>query len=55
MRAEIINPFLSILEIVEYKNHILEKDYIKVYDNIKLDVNYEIINNIEEKKYIVDK
>ena len=42
-------------KILEYKNHILEKDYIKVYDNIKLDVNYEIINNIEEKKYIVDK
>ena len=42
-------------KILEYKNHILERDYIKVYDNIKLDVNYEIINNIEEKKYIVDK
>jgi len=42
-------------KILEYKNHILEKDYIKMYENIKLDVNYEIINNIEEKKYIVDK
>jgi hypothetical protein len=42
-------------KILEYKNHILEKDYTQMYDNIKLDVNYEIIKTIEEKKYLVDK
>jgi hypothetical protein len=42
-------------KILEYKNHILEKDYTQKYDNIKLDVNYEIIKTIEEKKYLVDK
>jgi hypothetical protein len=42
-------------KILEYKNHILEKDYSKVYDNIKLDINYDIIKNCEDKKYIVDK
>jgi len=33
----------------------LEKDYSRVYDNIKLDINYDIIKNCEDKKYIVDK
>ena len=42
-------------KILEYKNHNLEKDYTKLYDNIKLDVNYDIINKIEDKKYLVDK
>ena len=42
-------------KILEYKNHILEQDYSKVYDNIKLDINYDIIKNCEDKKYIVDK
>jgi hypothetical protein len=42
-------------KILEYKNHILEKDYSKIYDNIKLDINYDIIKNCEDKKYIVDK
>jgi hypothetical protein len=42
-------------KILEYKNHILEKNYNKVYDNIKLDINYDIIQNCEDKKYIVDK
>ncbi len=42
-------------KILEYKNHILEKNYNKVYDNIKLDINYDIIKNCEDKKYIVDK
>jgi hypothetical protein len=42
-------------KILEYKNHILERDYSKVYDNIKLDINYDIIKNCEDKKYIVDK
>jgi hypothetical protein len=42
-------------KILEYKNHILEKDYSRVYDNIKLDINYDIIKNCEDKKYIVDK
>lgn len=42
-------------KILEYKNHILEKDYNKIYDNIKLDINYDIIKNCEDKKYIVDK
>ncbi len=42
-------------KILEYKNHILEKDYIKIYDNIKLDINYDIIKSCEDKKYIVDK
>jgi hypothetical protein len=42
-------------KILEYRNHILEKDYSKIYDNIKLDINYDIIKNCEDKKYIVDK
>ena len=42
-------------KILEYKNHILEKDYINIYDNIKLDINYDIIKNCKDKKYIVDK
>ena len=42
-------------KILEYKNHILEKDYSKIYDNIKLDINYDIIKICEDKKYIVDK
>ena len=42
-------------KILEYKNHVLEKDYSKIYDNIKLDINYDIIKNSEDKKYIVDK
>jgi hypothetical protein len=42
-------------KILEYKNHVLEKDYSKIYDNIKLDINYDIIKNCEDKKYIVDK
>ncbi len=42
-------------KILEYKNHNLEKDYTKLYDNIKLDVNYDIINKIEDKKYLVHK
>jgi len=42
-------------KILEYKNHILEKDYTQIYDNIKLDINYEIIKNIEDKKYLVNK
>jgi len=42
-------------KILEYKNHILEKDYSRLYDNIKLDINYDIIKNCEDKKYIVDK
>jgi hypothetical protein len=42
-------------KILEYKNHILEKDYSKIYYNIKLDINYDIIKNCEDKKYIVDK
>jgi len=42
-------------KILEYKNHILDKDYNKIYDNIKLDINYDIIKNCEDKKYIVDK
>ncbi len=42
-------------KILEYKNHNLEKDYTKLYDNIKLDVNYDIIKKIEDKKYLVNK
>jgi hypothetical protein len=42
-------------KILEYKNHILEKEYINIYDNIKLDINYDIIKNCKDKKYIVDK
>jgi hypothetical protein len=42
-------------KILEYKNHIFERDYSKIYDNIKLDINYDIIKNCEDKKYIVDK
>jgi hypothetical protein len=42
-------------KILEYKNHVLEKDYSNLYDNIKLDINYDIIKNCEDKKYIVDK
>ena len=42
-------------KILEYRNHILEKDYSKIYDNIKLDINYDIIKICEDKKYIVDK
>ena len=42
-------------KILEYKNHILEKDYTTLYDNIKLEVKYDIINKIEDKKYLVDK
>ena len=42
-------------KILEYKNHVLKKDYSKIYDNIKLDINYDIIKNCEDKKYIVDK
>lgn len=42
-------------KILEYKNHILEKDYIQIYDNIKLDINYDIFNNIEDKKYLENK
>lgn len=42
-------------KILEYKNHVFEKDYTKLYDNIKLDVNYDIIKKIEDKKYLVDK
>ena len=42
-------------KILEYKNHILEKNYSNIYDNIKLDINYDIIKNCEDKKYIVDK
>ena len=42
-------------KILQFKNHVLEKDYSKIYDNIKLDINYDIIKNCEDKKYIVDK
>ena len=42
-------------KILQFKNHVLEKDYSKNYDNIKLDINYDIIKNCEDKKYIVDK
>jgi hypothetical protein len=42
-------------KILQFKNHVLEKDYSKIYYNIKLDINYDIIKNCEDKKYIVDK
>jgi len=42
-------------KILEYKNHVFEKDYMQIYDNIKLDVKYDIIEKIEDKKYLVDK
>ena len=28
-------------KILQFKNHVLEKDYSKIYDNIKLDINYD--------------
>jgi hypothetical protein len=42
-------------KILEYKNHVFDKDYTQLYDNIKLDVKYDIIKKIEDKKYLVDK
>jgi|688.fasta_scaffold440797_2 hypothetical protein len=42
-------------KILEYKNHVFEKDYTQIYENIKLDVKYDIIEKIEDKKYLVDK
>jgi hypothetical protein len=42
-------------KILEYKNHIFEKDYTQIYNNIKLDINYDIIEKIDDKKYLVDK
>jgi hypothetical protein len=42
-------------KILEYKNHVIDKDYTQMYDNIKLDINYDIIKKIEDKKYLVDK
>ena len=41
-------------KILEYKNHILEKDYSKIYDNIKLDINYDIIKPVSHKNHHVD-
>ena len=34
---------------------IFEKDYTQIYNNIKLDINYDIIEKIDDKKYLVDK
>lgn len=42
-------------KILEFKNHVFEKDYTQIYENIKLDVKYDIIEKIEDKKYLVDK
>lgn len=40
--------------ICEYNNNNLDKKYVKEYDNLKLDINYELLNNYETK-YIDNK
>jgi len=40
--------------ICEYNNNNLDKKYVKEYDNLKLDINYELLNKYETK-YIDNK
>ncbi len=41
-------------KIIESNNNIIEKTYSKEYDNLKLDINYDIIKKCETK-YLDDK
>lgn len=40
--------------ICEYNNNNLDKKYVKEYDNLKLDINYDLLNKYETK-YIDNK
>lgn len=41
--------------IYEYNNNNLDKKYVKEYDNIKLDINYDLLNKYKTNKYIDNK
>jgi hypothetical protein len=42
-------------KIMELKNHVLNKEYEKKYDNIKLDITCDMIKKNADNKYISDK